>query len=308
VLEEKKFRLKFMFQEIDLSPGTFVIGRSPSCNLTLEDPLASRQHAHIRVTDDDALLDDLGSRNGTLVNGEPVYEDHRLHHKDRIRIGSHDIVFLEVKRYPSRPMRATGALVTCAACRVPFPAGARQCPHCGTPISRATTCPKCSAPLPSGGDRCPSCGAAIDPEEVTVPVELGGASAGWTSALVDEVIRKALSAGKLEHAASLLQGKIEDIENKAESGSFDADRLAQVSELNLAVAEGRRDGARVMWTIDMWTRARASMPESVLDAIVGAAGGWLDVAPALSRYADAVSSQPGTDPGLVERLRGLLES
>ena len=67
-----KFRLKFLLQEIDLFEGVFLIGRSPSCNLTLKDPLVSRRHARITIFENHALLDDLGSRNGTKVDDRTV--------------------------------------------------------------------------------------------------------------------------------------------------------------------------------------------------------------------------------------------
>ena len=72
--KKKKYRLKILFQEIDLEPGEFIIGRSSSCNLTLEDPLVSRRHVMINISDSRATICDLGSRNGTLLNGEPVFE------------------------------------------------------------------------------------------------------------------------------------------------------------------------------------------------------------------------------------------
>ena len=136
-----KRRLRFMFQEIDLAEGSFLIGRSPSCNLTLEDPLVSRQHARITIERDQATISDLGSRNGTLLNGEPLFDDHPLEHNDRIRIGSHEMVYLEERRFTSRPLRVTGALVTCPECRSPSASGTLTCPHCGTQMPGITkTC------------------------------------------------------------------------------------------------------------------------------------------------------------------------
>ena len=47
-----RYRLRFLLQEFDLPRGITVIGRSLDCNLTIEDPLVSRQHARIVVDDD----------------------------------------------------------------------------------------------------------------------------------------------------------------------------------------------------------------------------------------------------------------
>lgn len=68
------------------------IGRLPECEIVLTDPGASRRHVQVVRRDDGYLLTDLGSTNGTLVNGEPVRE-RLLVDGDRITIGSTVIEF-----------------------------------------------------------------------------------------------------------------------------------------------------------------------------------------------------------------------
>jgi pSer/pThr/pTyr-binding forkhead associated (FHA) protein len=55
-----------------LSRSSTIIGRAEDCDVRLNDPLASRRHAEVRRESWRYLLTDLGSRNGTRVNGEPV--------------------------------------------------------------------------------------------------------------------------------------------------------------------------------------------------------------------------------------------
>ncbi len=62
------------------------IGRLAECDVVIADPGASRRHARIRFQDGVYLLTDLGSTNGTQVNGELVQE-HPLSDGDRITIG-----------------------------------------------------------------------------------------------------------------------------------------------------------------------------------------------------------------------------
>jgi len=50
----------------------FVIGRDAACGLRLDDPMVSRQHARVRLERGVWLLEDLGSRNGTLLDGALV--------------------------------------------------------------------------------------------------------------------------------------------------------------------------------------------------------------------------------------------
>ena len=54
--------------------GTTLVGRDPECEISHADPRLSRRHAEFRVTSDGVRLRDLGSRNGTLVNGHRVDE------------------------------------------------------------------------------------------------------------------------------------------------------------------------------------------------------------------------------------------
>jgi hypothetical protein len=69
-----------------------VIGRSRECDLRIADLNASRRHAELRSDDGEYWIVDLGSMNGTLLNGRRV-ERERLENGDRITLGSTDIVF-----------------------------------------------------------------------------------------------------------------------------------------------------------------------------------------------------------------------
>lgn len=73
-----------------------VLGRSRSCGLRLGGGDASRRHAEIVSEGGGFAVRDLGSTNGTFVNGEPV-EQRALQPGDRIQIGSQTITFCEVR-------------------------------------------------------------------------------------------------------------------------------------------------------------------------------------------------------------------
>ena len=73
-------------------PQTATIGRSPSCDIVLTDPGASRRHAQIVRRDDGYVVTDLDSTNGTMVNGQPVAE-RLLVDGDRLVIGSTQLEF-----------------------------------------------------------------------------------------------------------------------------------------------------------------------------------------------------------------------
>lgn len=92
-----RFRLRYQGTDLELAPGEFVIGRSSACNLALDDALVSRRHAMITVGETSVLVEDLGSRNGILVNGHKAEGRTLVRHLDRITVGSHELVLVELK-------------------------------------------------------------------------------------------------------------------------------------------------------------------------------------------------------------------
>ena len=77
---------------VPLEEEPLVIGRLPECQLRLDDPNVSRRHAEIRRQDGYVTVVDLGSTNGTLVNGVPAKE-RRLNEGDRITVGRTTLTF-----------------------------------------------------------------------------------------------------------------------------------------------------------------------------------------------------------------------
>lgn len=77
------------------------LGRESHCEIHLEDSEASRTHAEIDFVDGDYVLRDLGSSNGTFVNGNRITE-HKLRVGDRVQIGKRLMLF----RLSFRPFSA----------------------------------------------------------------------------------------------------------------------------------------------------------------------------------------------------------
>lgn len=63
-----------------------VLGRHPDCDIVLDVGAVSRQHAQISVDDGDYFVEDLHSRNGTMVNGKLIEGRYRLQENDRLKI------------------------------------------------------------------------------------------------------------------------------------------------------------------------------------------------------------------------------
>jgi DNA-binding winged helix-turn-helix (wHTH) protein len=80
-------------REMMLRDGENVIGRDPDAAIYVDELSVSRKHARIAVGSDDALLEDLGSKNGTLHNGQPVKSRVTLRDRDVIAVGNVTLVF-----------------------------------------------------------------------------------------------------------------------------------------------------------------------------------------------------------------------
>ncbi len=98
-------------REFSLAEGEHVCGRDPSNTICLSDRTASRAHFKLQVLGDRVILVDLGSRNTTLVNGDPVRE-WRLRRGDRVGVGATE---LEVD-FPGAPPAAVEAPRTTVEC------------------------------------------------------------------------------------------------------------------------------------------------------------------------------------------------
>lgn len=89
-----RFRLRYLQHDLELSAGTFAVGRNASCQLSLDDPLVSRRHALFEVGPSGVTVEDLNSRNGVIVNGHRVDVKVPLSVGDRILIGSQELTLL----------------------------------------------------------------------------------------------------------------------------------------------------------------------------------------------------------------------
>jgi hypothetical protein len=75
-----------------VSSPKLVLGRSRDCDVRVSDLNVSRRHAEVHRDGDEYWIVDLGSMNGTLLNGRRV-EREKLSDGDRITLGSTDVVF-----------------------------------------------------------------------------------------------------------------------------------------------------------------------------------------------------------------------
>ena len=88
-----------------LAEGSNLVGRDRGCAVYVNSPTLSRRHACIVIQGVDALLEDLGSKNGTYVNRHPVSQPVVLNDGDHIQFGSVEMIYCKEALLPSTVTR-----------------------------------------------------------------------------------------------------------------------------------------------------------------------------------------------------------
>src|SRR5205809_2749747 len=93
-------------QSITLEKDRILLGRNASCDIVLpaNDFAVSREHACILRVQSKFFIEDMGSRNGTFVNNQPVTERRQLNDNDKIRICDFLYGFHENAPVPKPPL------------------------------------------------------------------------------------------------------------------------------------------------------------------------------------------------------------
>lgn len=124
--------------------GQMMIGRSQHSDLVLRSAMASRRHAWVWPHKDRVVIEDLGSTNGTFVNGHLLKAPRFLYDRDVVVIGNTQLTFLTAGTLSRRGSAATqpgspsawGAdQAVCAQCGVLNHPRAATCTHCGYPLA-----------------------------------------------------------------------------------------------------------------------------------------------------------------------------
>lgn len=238
----RRYRLRFLLQEIDLVRAETLIGRSPDCHVTIEDPLVSRQHARIILDEQGAACEDLGSRNGVKINARPLRGLVRLKDGDRLRIGTQELVFCEVREGQQQLSRTTGFLRHCAKCHLPYPQELSSCP---------------------------TCGSTEQVDDDTMTGELASVSEhSWSLQLLVEVLEKAVAMNRGQDVVRTLQRMATQIDERLQSGGkIDPKQLATVAECAVRASVAANDPGWVAWVLHVYARVGAVPPRAVTESL-----------------------------------------
>jgi hypothetical protein len=235
-----RFRVRFLLQEFDLVGPEIVLGRSPDCQITIEDPLVSRRHARILIRAGAAVIEDLGSRNGVSVNGSKIDGQAKLRDEDRIRLGAQDLIFL-VADSQQRSARPTGYIFYCQSCGQPYEEAEPRCPHCGD-------------------------SEVSDEETVTT---LAGSSANtWMLDLLREVIDRAIATGRGTEATRMMRRAAKEVDQRLDRNEpVERAYLDAISTDALRLAQIQGDPQWVEWVMAIHRRLGFTFSASVLNQV-----------------------------------------
>jgi len=280
-----RFRLRFLLQEIDLPQGDTLVGRSANCQVTLDDPLVSREHARIRIQGTRATVEDLGSRNGVQLGGQPITGAAALASGDRIRIGTQELVFLELPANTERATRGatrqTGFMVHCAACARAYPAELVACPTCG--------------------DK-----ARLEEDTLT-----GSSQKDWGLALAAEAVERVRAAGAPEDLERVLSHARLGLEQRLAEGRGVERQL--IDGIGLAAAEiaaSRKEAGWGRWALSIYASLGLQPRVRLIELLAGLPQSELALLePAAQRVFDSANGgDSATDAAAHAALGELLRS
>lgn len=247
------FRLRYLSHDLELAAGEFVVGRSTDCQLSLDDPLVSRRHAVLRVRADGVTVQDLGSRNGVLVNGAKIEGARELAAGDKISIGSQDMhLHLAEDGHATSPSshedlhrRATQTLG--AAYVVDLRAAIEQSAAQQGPPPAPTQQP---------------------PQAIVDPPTADASRSIQSFALLGGVADKALAMGRAEEAERILQALLIDVAARVRDGHApDAPVTEQAARYAARLAGATGKGTWVDYVFELYRRLSKPLPAPVVDEL-----------------------------------------
>ncbi|WP_437812992.1 FHA domain-containing protein [Sorangium sp. So ce1078] len=239
-------RLRYLAHDLEVPLGEFFIGRSADCQLSLDDPLVSRRHALLTVGEGGVAIEDLGSRNGVLINGTRITGRQLLSDGDKIAIGGQEMFLLGAIEPSSTHSPRSAPLWT------------RQ--------QNARTVDM--SEMSSGEDD----GATAIASRRSLPglIPQHPDKRVHALSLIGSVADKALALGRVDEAERILQRSLADILTKAREGGVGAIQPELVEKAStyaarLAAATGR--GSWINYIFELNTRLELLLPAYLVDEL-----------------------------------------
>jgi hypothetical protein len=254
------FRLRVRSTEIDLPVGELTIGRGEGCFLRIDDEMVSRKHARLFVTARTVAFEDLGSRNGSRVNGGRIRGSVELKIGDTFDIGSQTFQLIR----GGDVERATQTMIahrSCHSCRLLVEAGDRVCPHCGAEQTAAREDTIHDFDDTTDAGRFSAGNPDTRPQVLSKSVE-----SSFT--LLTTLGDKLLTLGRVEEAERMVGPRLRDLLARAEAGERLSDAVIEEAlwrGLRLAAATTR--GEWYAWIFELALHTGRRLDDRLLDEL-----------------------------------------
>jgi pSer/pThr/pTyr-binding forkhead associated (FHA) protein len=220
--------LRFGDHDVEVAQGETIIGRSPKCQLVLDDALVSRAHARLIVHRGTTTVEDMGSSNGVLVNGERLTRARVLVSGDRVVIGQQTFMLLAeagVEAQESKKERF----------------GARTL----------------SGPKSEAGSKRP---AESERTEAT--------RKGHALDLLGSVAEKVLALGRGDEAERILSSYLRNMLQTARvGGELDQETADKAATFAVRIAEATGKGTWADYVFELFTVAKRPLPAPIVDRL-----------------------------------------
>ncbi|MBX3233728.1 MAG: FHA domain-containing protein [Labilithrix sp.] len=231
-----RYRLRYLQHDLELNEGTFAVGRNASCQLSLDDPLVSRRHAIFEVGPSGVTVEDLGSRNGVIVNGHRIDARVQIQIGDRILIGSQELTLLAGRDGMGGGSQGVGKM----------------------------TLPKMRVNTPSSGM-----------PQLNVPIETDPEPSMVRRAdqfkLLSGVAEKALAMGKAGEAERLLASALADVIESTRAGRpLPPTLVDQAAKFSAKLATATGKGGWADYVVELYQAQKRPPPAHVIDELYNA--------------------------------------
>ncbi len=274
-------RLRYMGHNLEVPEGHFVIGRSSSCQLSLDDALVSRRHALLTVVNGTALIEDLGSRNGVSVNSKKITGQEPLSDADLITIGSQTMTIHGLRSRPasSQPRR---------------------------PLLDTMTAGELYADEPTET----SSRSIAEPDNPDKRVH--------ELSLIGAVADKALALGRPDDAIRLLERPLHEMLARAkkiaaheEAAPIDELAARRAATLALKIASATQNGDWIDFVLELYTARIELLPQATVDELYSLVRKVRVDVPKLKDYIKTLANQSlnlnKNERFLLSRVEGLVE-
>jgi pSer/pThr/pTyr-binding forkhead associated (FHA) protein len=241
-----------------LEDGEYILGRSPSCDIVIDDMLASRVHAKLSVSQGTVILRDIGSSNGVYVNSARIDMPTPLRDGDRILIGTKEISVFAVRAVMTRQPPNTQDV---AGAKAPSVSAARA----RTDASRLAAAPSVpampvAAESPAPGPRAES----IERSSRDMP------RTEKTDAFTQLglLARRMIESGRMDGAVRVLSEHMRNVLEGARDGRVvPPDVLVAASSFAMEFAEAQLESKWVDYVIELHMNVRKPLSADLIDAL-----------------------------------------